>query len=89
MLAIVALSAGFSQPSAYKNAVNSVSRKVSRAVVRLIRSAGNEKPFELAYTTANGPPALTGVWQEMFHRALPPSEESIFYRSHKEMGSAT
>lgn len=43
-------------------------------------SAGNEKAFELVYTMADGLPALTGTWKEMFHGALPPSGEITFYK---------
>lgn len=43
-------------------------------------STGDKKEFELGYSTADGLPALTGVWTERFHGALPPSGEIIFYR---------
>lgn len=43
-------------------------------------SAGDEKEFELSYSAADGLPALTGVWQELFHGVLPPSGKITFYR---------
>jgi hypothetical protein len=43
-------------------------------------SAGDKKEFELSYSAADGLPALTGVWHELFHGMLPPSGKITFYR---------